>query len=80
MAVEKIRTRGGALHRFRPLPAENVYKINKHASKDQIDSQIKAINSKYILESDKEIRNEQQLNTPDIERYKSLLILSLNLA
>ncbi len=36
IAVEKVLTRGGGLHRFRPLPAESVYRINKRLTPDMI--------------------------------------------
>jgi hypothetical protein len=60
VAVEKIFTRGGALHRFRPLPAESMYRINQNASHDIIV---------------KELQNSQKLrmqnlggNNPDVQK------------
>ena len=38
IAVEKVKTRSGGLHRFRPLPAESMYLINKSLSKEQVNS------------------------------------------
>jgi len=38
VAIEKVKTRAGGLHRFRPLPAESMYLINKALSKDQVSS------------------------------------------
>ena len=38
VAIEKVKTRAGGLHRFRPLPAESMYLINKALSKEQVDS------------------------------------------
>lgn len=38
VAIEKVKTRSNGLHRFRPLPAESVYLINKNLSKKQVDS------------------------------------------
>jgi hypothetical protein len=38
VAIEKVKTRAGGLHRFRLLPAESVYLINKNLSKEQVDS------------------------------------------
>ncbi len=43
IAVEKIPTRGGAFHRFRPLPAESVYRINKKLSPDLIKQTAAAV-------------------------------------
>ena len=71
MAVEKVMTRGGALHRFRPLPAENVYRVNKNTSNDQLKTYIKSGKNKYMYadERNKDLEN-QQLNEPDISKYK----------
>jgi hypothetical protein len=38
VAIEKVKTRAGGLHRFRPLPAESIYLINKALSKEQVNS------------------------------------------
>jgi len=38
VAIEKVKTRAGGLHRFRPLPAESMYLINKALSKEQVNS------------------------------------------
>jgi hypothetical protein len=38
VAIEKVKTRAGGLHRFRPLPAESIYLINKALSKEQVSS------------------------------------------
>lgn len=38
VAIEKVKTRAGGLHRFRPLPAESMYLINKSLSKEQVNS------------------------------------------
>ena len=51
IAIEKILTRNGAVHRFRPLPAEQIYHINKQASKEQIESDI--AQTKNIINSNK---------------------------
>jgi hypothetical protein len=38
VAIEKVKTRAGGLHRIRPIPAESTYLINKSLSKEQVDS------------------------------------------
>jgi hypothetical protein len=38
VAIEKVKTRAGGLHRFRPLPAESMYLVNKALSKEQVNS------------------------------------------
>jgi hypothetical protein len=38
VAIEKVKTRAGGLHRFRPLPGESMYLINKSLSKEQVST------------------------------------------
>jgi hypothetical protein len=40
VAIEKVLTRKQALHRFRPLPAESVYLINKQSSKEMVEKEM----------------------------------------
>jgi hypothetical protein len=47
IGVEKINTMGGALHRFRPLPAETLYRVDPFVSKSQIEQQIKQAEVTY---------------------------------
>lgn len=74
IAVEKILTRNGGLHRFRPLPAESMYLINKKTSRDIISREIKSARKVYsaTLEFNKENDPSSDLsfNEPDIEYYK----------
>ena len=42
VAIEKVKTRGGGLHRFRLLPAESVYRVNRMVPKKQIESEANA--------------------------------------
>lgn len=69
IAIEKIKTRGNGLHRFRPVPAESVYLINKNLSKDQIAKEIATARSQY-KPGQNDPRREQQLNEADIDYYK----------
>lgn len=39
VAIEKVKTRKGGLHRFRPLPAENTYLVDKRSTKAQLKAQ-----------------------------------------
>ena len=68
-AVEKVKTRGGGLHRFRPLPAESVYLINKNMSKKQIES---ATTPASMLQprSDNDPKKDQVVNKVDNDYYK----------
>lgn len=71
VSIEKVKTRKGGLHRFRPLPAENVYLINKRMSKDQIKDQDKASKQTYGQPlSDNDPKREQQVNEADNDYYK----------
>lgn len=71
VSIEKVKTRAGGLHRFRPLPAESVYLINKRVSKNQITQE--QIASKQTFGkplSDNDPKRDQQVNEEDIEYYK----------
>lgn len=70
VTIEKILTRRGALHRFRPLPAEGVYHINKDAPKAQIESHIKAIRPVYEPKSDNDPAKNYEHNEPELDYYK----------
>jgi hypothetical protein len=71
IAVEKVKTRKGGLHRFRPLPAENMYLINKRMSKDQIKQQEKSAKQTFGQPlSDNDPKTEQQVNAIENEYYK----------
>lgn len=70
IAVEKILTRRRALHRFRPLPAEGVYHINKDAPKSQIEEHIKSVRGTYEPKSDNDPALHYQYNVPELDYYK----------
>jgi hypothetical protein len=42
VSVEKIKTKSKGLHRFRPVPAESVYLINKQASLEMLKNEMEA--------------------------------------
>ena len=71
IAVEKVLTRKGSLHRFRPLPAETVYRVNPNVSKDTVENQAKiALELYHKKRSDNDPRGDGQINTPDMEYLK----------
>lgn len=70
ITVEKILTRRGALHRFRPIPAEGVYHINKEAGKQQIEEHIRSIRPIVEPKSDNDPEVDYQFNPPDLDYYK----------
>ena len=47
VAIEKVLTRAGGLHRFRPLPGEAVYLINQKTSRDIIEREVEAARQQY---------------------------------
>lgn len=71
IAVEKVLTRKGSLHRFRPLPAETVYRVNPNVSKNAVENQAKvALEMYHKKRSDNDPRGDGQINTPDMEYLK----------
>lgn len=71
IAVEKVKTRKGGLHRFRPLPSENMYLINKRMSKDQIKQQDAAAKQTYGQPlSDNDPKQDQQVNEASNDYWK----------
>jgi hypothetical protein len=74
VAIEKVKNRKGTLQRFRPVPAEQVYHINKKASKQQIDEEIKS--AKYNLRpgSDNDPRTKEELNEALLKFYKYIQV------
>ena len=71
VSIEKIYTRGGALHRYRPLPAESVYLIDKKATKETLEKELaQAIATYRQPKSNNDPRNGQQINDQDIEYFK----------
>ena len=76
IAVEKIKTRRGALHRFRPLPAESVYHINKDMSKQQIKEYVNSVKNEYEPKSDNDPNTQYQVNEQKLDYYKFLMIIS----
>lgn len=71
VAIEKVKTRAGGLHRFRPLPAESVYIINKRVSKEQLEQEQKAAQQTFGgPKSNNDPKKDQQFNPADLDYYK----------
>ena len=72
IAIEKVLTRSGGLHRIRPLPSESMYLINKKTSRDIIAREIN--NAKNVtLKVDRDQNNPSVdfvYNEADIDYYK----------
>lgn len=71
VAIEKVKTRAGGLHRFRPLPAESVYLINKRVSKEQIEGMVNS-HQKVISgpKSNNDPAQDQVVNEVPLDYYK----------
>ena len=70
IAIEKVKTRTGGLHRFRPLPAESVYLVSKKMNKDQLEAQSQANKQLMKPTSDNDPRLDQEVNESPIDYYK----------
>jgi hypothetical protein len=71
VAVEKVLTRAGGLHRFRPLPSETVYRVNPGVNKDTLKSQAKvAMELYHRKKSDNDPTGDGQINEPNIDYFK----------
>lgn len=79
IAIEKVKTRRKSLHRFRPLPAEQVYHINKKSSKKVIEAEIKSA-KKFMdpYQSDNNPRAKQEINEQDLDYYKYIQVSADN--
>jgi len=74
LGIEKILTRKGAVHRFRPLPAETLYRVNATARREDIEQQTanarRPRQRKFDLRGDNDPQAKQQINEPDLAYYK----------
>jgi len=71
VAIEKVKTRKGGLHRIRPLPAENTYLLPQRMSKEQIIQQDQAAQQQFKQPlSNNDPKAKQELNLADNEYWK----------
>ena len=74
VATEKVLTRRGSLHRFRPVPAEAVYNINPKTNKDIIAKEIVNARKTYQMKQSSYGGNNpesvQSFHEPSIDYYK----------
>jgi hypothetical protein len=70
VAVEKIKTRGGGLHRFRPMPSESMYLINKNLSRKQAESSSLIAQQLMKPKSDNDPRSDQKVNEVENDYLK----------
>jgi hypothetical protein len=69
IALEKVKTKRGGLHRFRLLPAESVYLINKKMSKDYLVREYMNMRQVY-LPGDNDPRKDEVINEANVDYYK----------
>lgn len=74
VAVEKVKTRGGGLHRFRPRPAESVYLANKNITKATFEQNAKQARKLNEPKSDNDPRTGQEMNPQDHEYVKYIQV------
>ena len=74
VATEKVLTRRGSLHRFRPVPGEAVYNINPKTNKEIIAKEIVNARKTYQMKQSSYGGNnpesQQTYNEPSIDYYK----------
>ena len=70
IAVEKIPTKKGGLHRFRPVPAESTYLINREMSKDMIRQEMVRAKNFASPQSDNDPKNDEAKPDVNIDKYK----------
>lgn len=58
VAVEKVKTRAKGLHRFRPIPAESTYLVNKQASLDMLRKEMASARAMFKPEGDNDPSKE----------------------
>lgn len=70
IAVEKVLTRAGGLHRFRPRPAESVYLVNKQMTRAQLKASADQAKKLAEPKSDNDPRTKMEFNDADNEFIK----------
>lgn len=74
VGVEKVFSRNKALHRFRPLPSETLYLVNKNTPKEVIDKELKNARKTFQMKIDTAGSNnpdsEKEYNLQDNDYYK----------
>lgn len=73
IAIEKILTRNGGLHRIRPIPAESMYLINQETSRDIIEKEISSARKMTMRAKEFGDNNPNanlESNEPEIDYFK----------
>ena len=79
ISIEKVLTRDGSLHRFRPLPGETVYRVNPQMSRQLMAEQVETGNKMYRQKrSDNDPIGDGVISDADISYYKYVQMSSDN--
>jgi len=72
IAIEKINTRGGGLHRFRPLPGESIFRISSMIPKKTLKDQVETARQAYeaLRAHDNNPDKKHKVHEKPIEYYK----------
>jgi hypothetical protein len=71
VGIEKVLTRSGGLHRFRPLPAETLYLVNPQMSKETVEATLSnAVRTYNTKRSDNDPRADGVIAPRPIEYFK----------
>lgn len=70
IAVEKVKTRAGGLHRFRARPAESIYLINKQLPKSVVQADAKVQRKLHEPKSDNDPAQDQEVNIQEHQYEK----------
>jgi len=77
IGVEKILTRSQTLHRFRPIPAETLYRINPQSSREVVEQTAESARSTYHRKkSDNDPKSEGTIYPREIDYYKYVQVTS----
>lgn len=77
VSIEKVKTRAGGLHRFRPIPAETTYLIDKSLDKKFVEQEMrnamKLQQDKLNLQNNNP-RSDQEINNQDLDYFKYIQV------
>lgn len=67
VAIEKVLTRKGSLHHFRPTPGESTYRINQMTSREIVEREVEA-SRRHYMERLKRLTNDPAAFTEQAQR------------
>lgn len=77
IGVEKVLTRSQSLHRFRPIPAETLYRVNPQNSKEVVEQTAEnAMSIYHKKKSDNDPKSDGTVYPREIDYYKYVQVTS----